>query len=131
MRDRLFERPRSLKSKGKGQKAKGKDQRRSSFDLCLLTFAFHPFQRSVCKYARTSCISASVYFPSWSTCASRGSLTVNRTCVAAHDRYQPDASVSAIVNSSRYASRPVMTCPEGSVTVTCAARFGSRIWPPG
>ena len=42
---------------------------------------------------------------------------------AGHDRDHPAASVSAIVNSSRYASRPVITCPDGSVTVTvCGMR---------
>src|SRR5260370_26508713 len=37
-----------------------------------------------------------------------------------NERYAPDASASAIVNSSRYASDPVTISPDGRVTVTFA-----------
>ena len=43
---------------------------------------------------------------------------VNFTCEAGHERNHPAASVIAIVNSSRYARRPVSVCPDGSVTAT-------------
>ena len=65
-------------------------------------------------------MSASVYFLSCSKCASTGLSTVCFTSDVDQDRYQPFASRSAIVNSSRNASRPLTVSPDGSVTVTLA-----------
>src|SRR5439155_22309318 len=55
----------------------------------------------VCRYARTLCTSSSVYFASCAACASSGLSTVNVTSLAGQERYVPDPSRTAIVNSSR------------------------------
>src|SRR5690349_20484566 len=66
------------------------------------------------------CKSSSVYITSRRACASAGLSTVNLTALTGQERYRPEESRTAIVNSSWYANSPVIVSPEARVTLALA-----------